>query len=278
VAQRGAKETRSDSGLDSRRLRLVDRAPKLGRDANRSQLKASNAYHPRGTLRRGVAMTTARGPVILATGFSVFPGAPENPTAWLMRELQGWQPNGARLILGTLAVRYTMWDSVEDLIASEAPDAVIGFGLSAKATGFTLEATARNSIGQGRPDATGAFPTSEHLVEGGTATYSSGLPLQDIQIALEQYALPVAPSEDAGDYVCNLYFYHLMKHAVETGAPRIAGFIHVPYLDEQLPRLERAGLPTSHLKTLTRTQLITGARAIIDIVADAIAKRSPRRA
>jgi pyroglutamyl-peptidase len=253
-------------------LRLVCRAPKLGRDANRSQPKASDANQPSGTLRRGVAMTTARGPVILATGFSVFPGAPENPTAWLMRELQGWQPNGARLILGTLAVRYTMWDSVEDLIASEAPDAVIGFGLSAKATGFTLEATARNSIGQGRPDATGALPTSEQLVDGGAPTYASGLPLQDIRTTLEQRALPVALSDDAGDYVCNLYFYLLMKHVAATGAPRVAGFIHVPYLDEQLPHLERAGLPTSHLKTLTRTQLITGARIIIDVVATAIAK------
>ena len=63
-----------------------------------------------------------------------------------------------------------------------------------------------------------------------------------------------------------------MKHITETGSPRLAGFIHVPYLEDQLPLLARAGLPTSHLKTLTHTQLIAGTRAILGIVAKAVAR------
>src|SRR5262245_23007202 len=102
-------------------------------------------------------MTRASTPLILATGFSVFPGAPENPTALAITELERthWQPSGAKLVTRILPVRYDIWQEVGTIIEQAKPDAVIGFGLSAKAAGFTLEATARNQLGLGRPDAGG---------------------------------------------------------------------------------------------------------------------------
>ena len=215
-----------------------------------------------------------RKPVILATGFSVFPGAPENPTAWAIGELERmrWQPDGAMLVTRVLPVRYDIWNEMDSLLARERPDAVVAFGLSAKATGFTLEAVARNQLGLGRPDAAGAFAHSERLSEGGAVTYASSLPLMEIKEALAKGDLLVAPSDEAGDYVCNLLFYRLMQHIAEAGSPRIAGFVHVPYLEDQLPLLARAGLPTSHLKTLTPAQLIAGTRAILGVVAKTIAR------
>lgn len=214
-------------------------------------------------------MSRPSDPLILATGFSVFPGAPENPTAWLIGELERkhWRPQGARLTTRVLPVRYDIWPDLASIIERERPDAVIGFGLSAKATGFTLETTARNQLGHGRPDASGALATSTHLIDGAPATYPSRLPLREIETGLKQADLPVAPSEDAGDYICNLFFYRLMTHAAEKGAPRVGGFIHVPYLDEQIPRLARAGLPTEHLRTMTQAQLLSGARIALSAIA-----------
>jgi pyroglutamyl-peptidase len=215
-----------------------------------------------------------RKPVILATGFSVFPGAPENPTAWVIGELARthWQPDGAMLATAILPVRHGIWDEMTTLIARERPDAVIGFGLSAKATGFTLEATARNQLGLNRPDAAGIVAASDRLTESGQPTFPSALPLTEIEATLRRHDVPVAPSDDAGDYICNLFFYRLMEHRAKHGTPPVGGFIHVPYLTEQLPLLERAGLPTAHLVTMTRGQLLEGTRAILTVVADAIAR------
>jgi pyroglutamyl-peptidase len=217
-------------------------------------------------------MDMTRAPIILASGFSVFPGAPENPTAWAIAELERerWQPHGAKLITRTFPVRYDIWQDVKAVIDDEKPDAVIGFGLSAKATGFTLETIARNQLGKGRPDAGGTLAESDRLIDDGTSTYASGLPLTEIEIALKKSDLPLTRSEDAGDYICNLFFYRLMKHHTERATPRFGGFIHVPYLDEQLPRLERAGLPTTHLKTLTQPQLLQGMKTVISVVANAL--------
>jgi pyroglutamyl-peptidase len=211
----------------------------------------------------------ARKPVILATGFSVFPGAPDNPTEWAIGELERtkWQPEGAMLCTRVSPVRYDIWPAFAQVLAHEKPDAVVAFGLSAKATGFTLESTARNQLGLGRPDAAGIPAPAAHLHHRGVATYPSGLPLKEIKDALANADLPLAPSDDAGDYICNLVFYNLMKHIAEAGAPRLAGFIHVPYLTEQLPILTRAGLPTAHLKTMSKAQLLQGVRVILATVA-----------
>lgn len=115
-------------------------------------------------------------------------------------------------------------------------------------------------LAQERPDAGVAFGLS-----------AKALPLHEIAAALKRHQLPVAPSEDAGDYVCNLLFYRLMAHVEATGAPRVAGFIHVPYLDVQLAHLAHAGMQTSHLKSMSERQLMHGVRAILTVVAEALA-------
>ncbi len=71
-------------------------------------------------------MTT---PLILATGFDVFPGAPENPTAWAIGELarHKWQPAAARLETAVLPVTFDMWEKhTIPLLRRTRPQAVVG--------------------------------------------------------------------------------------------------------------------------------------------------------
>jgi pyroglutamyl-peptidase len=196
--------------------------------------------------------------VILATGFGVFPGAPENPTAWAMDALaqSGWQPDGARLVVKILPVRFDLWESeFEPLLAATKPDAVVAFGLSAKAMGITMESTARNCVAMGRPDFTGACAASDRVIAEGPALLPTRLPLREISVALRDAQVPIARSDDAGDYLCNLLFYRLMDRA-ERGGPRVAGFIHVPYLDTQVARLAAAGHTLTYESTLSEAQLL----------------------
>ncbi len=211
-------------------------------------------------------------PLILATGFSVFPGAPENPTAWAMEELErtGWQPEGARLVVRTLPVRFDMWDGVmAPLLAEIKPDAVVAFGLSAKATGVTLESTARNRVAVDRPDFSGVCSSTDCVSEHGPAVHPTRLPLKDIIERLRCADVPYARSDDAGDYLCNLLFYKLMEF-VEADGPRIAGFVHVPYLGSQVARLLAAGYEVTYAATLTEAQLLRSVKIIIESCANAV--------
>lgn len=220
-------------------------------------------------------MTT---PLILATGFSVFPGAPENPTSWAMAELEreGWQPEGARLTTRTLPVRFDLWErELRPLLAATKPDAVVAFGLSAKTTGITLESTARNRVAKERPDISGACAASVYVADDGAEVLPTRLPLRDISECLRAADVPIVRSDDAGDYLCNLLFYRLIEHAA-AGGPAVAGFLHVPYLDTQIARLAAAGGAPAHGATLSESQLVQAVKIVVECCAKAV--RSARTA
>lgn len=205
-------------------------------------------------------------PTILVTGFSVFPGAPANPTAWAIDALQreGWQPEAARLVTHTLPVRFDLWErEMEPLLAKARPAAVIAFGLSAKASGITLETTAHNVVATDRPDHTGACAAATCVAEHGPPRFATSLPLDKIERELRAARIPVASSDSAGDYLCNLTFYRLMALAAQ-GGPKMAGFIHVPYLDTQVARLAAEGHSVPHASTLTEAQLIKAIKIVVD--------------
>ena len=207
--------------------------------------------------------------LILATGFSVFPGAPENPTAWAMEEIErsGWQPSGARLVTRTLPVRFDLWDNeFGPLLATTKPDAVVSFGLSAKAVGITLESTARNVVANDRPDFTGACSASDCVSDGAPAVLPTRLPLSALSTALRAKGLPVARSDDAGNYLCNLLFYRLMEYA-QSGGAQVAGFIHVPYLDTQAQRLIAAGAIPEGVFAVSESQLLSAMQTTIEVCA-----------
>lgn len=206
---------------------------------------------------------------ILATGFSVFPGAPENPTAWAISALQreGWQPAGARLTTRTLAVRYDVWErELAPLLAETNPDAVVAFGLSAKTTGITLESTARNRIATGRPDFAGATRDEPVLSSTGPSLLPTRLPLADMSLTLHNAKLPVVRSDDAGDYICNLLFYQLLTHAERLGL-RAAGFVHVPYLDTQVARLAAQGRELAFGGTMREAELLEAVKLVLTCTA-----------
>ncbi|MEM8837732.1 MAG: hypothetical protein AAGE89_06540 [Pseudomonadota bacterium] len=211
-------------------------------------------------------------PKLLITGFSRFPGAPVNPTErlieWLMAD--DWGNFAADrtpevkpdLHFRLLATDYRKVD--QELAAIKTtiqPDIAIFFGLSAEATGFQLETTARNHVAINRPDVAGYRPALGEIVAGGPLRETT-LPLDDIHRRLSGQNLPVYRSDNAGDYVCNYLFYNAHHRGLGANADLRAGFIHVPYLDEQLPLLTERERKRA-LTTLSKEELLTGAQHII---------------
>jgi len=178
----------------------------------------------------------SEGPRILVTGFGPFPGAPDNPTAWLVEKLAANPPSGE----GIAAFHAEMLDVEYDLVSPRlsalgnafAPDIAIHFGLAAEASGFRLERVARNSHAGARPDNAGRLPPSSRICQG-PDTLPSTLPLEAIAELLTTAGLPVQWSDDAGGYLCNTVFVLSRFHACKGLRPAMSGFVHVPLLTGQ---------------------------------------------
>jgi len=200
---------------------------------------------------------------VLVTGFGPFPGAPVNPSAELIAMLDGSGGAfaGAKLHTRLLPVDYSAVPRLLETAGGEVrPDIAIHFGLAAVARGFRLESTARNHSSLTQPDAAGGTSTSSQICPGPSSLRST-LPLNDIAAALKARGLPVTRSAHAGAYLCNHTFYLSRSASIENFAPAMSGFVHIPYLDEQLPALPDGG---AGLASLTRSQLLEGAKMIIE--------------
>lgn len=161
-------------------------------------------------------------PVVLVTAFGPFPGHPRNPTEAIVDALAGEE----HVVAHVLDVSYRRAvEQLDDLVAMVDPRAVVCFGVASDARGIRLEEVARDRGAAEQPDVDGDTgpdgPTGD-----GPATVPSSLPLASIADALVGAGLRVEPSDDAGRYVCNHVFHHVMTHPGLRGRP--AGFVHVP--------------------------------------------------
>jgi pyroglutamyl-peptidase len=195
----------------------------------------------------------SRGARLLVTGFEPFPGAPVNPTEWLVDELRRSPPVGdgiAAFRAEVLPVDYArVGPRLSEIGREFHADIAIHFGLAAECSGFRLERVARNSFAGARADNAGALPKPSAICEG-PETLASTLPLAAIYKRLKADGVPVEWSDDAGAYLCNMVFTLSRAHACEGFAPTMSGFVHVP--------------PTGEDKPLGNAQLLAGARLVIE--------------
>lgn len=203
-------------------------------------------------------------PRLLVTGFSVFPGAPVNPTQWLVEALAREKPAGVSAFRAELlTVEYDgMAERLSALGRAFPADIVIHFGLARAARGFRLERIARNAFSSGHPDNAGRLPTTDRICTGADMLPSS-LPLDEIALALRSEGLPVEFSDDAGGYLCNMVFMLSRSHACEGFSPEMSGFVHVPCFPENAVAGEAS---------LSKRELFAGSRIVIEETAAAWCK------
>ncbi len=161
-------------------------------------------------------------PVVLVTVFGAFPGQPVNPTEAIADALAGED----HVVSHVLDVSYERAvEQVDELVRMVDPVAVVSFGVTRAATGVRLEEAARNRGGATTPDVDGRTGPVGPIDDGPPAV-PSRLPLAEVADALVGAGFPVEPSDDAGDYVCNHLFRHLVTSPLLAGRP--VGFVHVP--------------------------------------------------
>jgi pyroglutamyl-peptidase len=178
---------------------------------------------------------------LLVTGFEPFPGAPVNPTQWLVERLRVTPPDldgAAAFRAELLPVDYRALEGrLGEIGRAFAPDVVIHFGLAGTAAGFRLERVARNRFESARPD-NALFSPADGPICAAAPLLPATLPLDQIYKALKEAGLPVEWSDDAGGYLCNMAMTLTLAGACEGMAPTRTGFVHVPPVGQGAPLSE----------------------------------------
>jgi pyroglutamyl-peptidase len=133
------------------------------------------------------------------------------------------------------------------------------FGEAGRRFRITPERVAINVDDFRIPDHAGNQPKGEPIVEGAPVGYFSTLPIYKIVERLKAANIPAEISNSAGTYLCNRIFYRVMHFIAEEQLPIRAGFIHLPYMHEQMID-KRYDFPS-----LSRETLIEAARLAIDV-------------
>ena len=170
-------------------------------------------------------------PTILLTGFGPFPSVPANATTVLVPRIA----EAAQRTFGGVAfaseVLPTEWSAgparAAELYRLHRPIIALHFGVSSRATGFEIEARARNRCTLAQ-DAAGLLPPLDRLSPLGPETLAASIPALHIVERLRRRGLPAALSRDAGGYLCNALLYRSLELGRgQPDAPR-TGFIHLP--------------------------------------------------
>ena len=187
---------------------------------------------------------------VLITGFDPFGGEKINP-AWEAVKALPDNIDGIEVV--KLQIPTVFKKSAKKLfenIDSVKPDVVICVGQAGGRYEFSVERVAIN-IDDGRiPDNDGYQPVDSPVFEDGENAYFSTLPIKAIVEEVKKVGIPSAVSNTAGTYVCNHIMYSLLYYLNKNNLNIKGGFIHVPFIPEQV--VEKKNTPYMELTRITK--------------------------
>jgi len=124
---------------------------------------------------------------------------------------------------------------VRAAIDQHAPSLVILLGQAGGRAHLSVERVAINVDDARIGDNASARPIDEPIAPNGPPAYFSTLPIKAMVKAMHDAGVPAEISNSAGTYVCNHLMYGVLHYVNNRSEqPARAGFIHVPYCEEQV--------------------------------------------
>ena len=174
----------------------------------------------------------------LVTGFEGYGGRGRNPAGETALALDGHTVEGTTILGRRLPVSFKgLGQRLEDLIDETAPDIVISLGLWPGTPMIQVERVAINVADFEIPDNEGAVLRDQPVSGNGPVGLLSTLPIRGIRDALLKAGIPARLSSTAGTFLCNATLYTTLHHAARKSRPPLTGFIHIPYLPEQVAEM-----------------------------------------
>jgi len=185
---------------------------------------------------------------ILVTGFEPFGGEVLNPSWEAVSRLNG---DMGDVRIECLLVPTTYADSIgtaTEAIDRLRPAAVVMVGQAGGRVELSIERVAVNCDDAQAPDNAGVLREDVPIVSQGPTAYLATLPIKQIVVGLRSAGFPAVVSNTAGLFVCNHLLYGVLNHIVTHNLETQAGFIHVPFLPEQV--VGKPGTPSMSLETM----------------------------
>ena len=171
---------------------------------------------------------------ILLTAFEPFGGETMNSAMETMRACDTSALSAEVRRLEVPTVFYKSIEVVQQAIRDFHPDVILCLGQAGGRSALTPERVAINVNDARIPDNTGRQPVDEPIFVDGPAAYFSSLPLKAMIASIQAAGVPASVSNTAGTFVCNHLMYGVLHTLAQNCPTCIGGFMHLPYLKEQV--------------------------------------------
>ena len=200
---------------------------------------------------------------ILLTGFEPFGGESINPAKEAVKLVKD-EIKDAQIVKCYVPVVFgKAIDTVYEAMKKEKPDAVLLIGQAGGRYEITPERIAINCDDGRIPDNEGNQPVDQPVVADGPAAYFSTLPVKKMVEYMKNVNIPAAISNSAGTYVCNHLMYGVLNHIEKEFPNTIGGFMHVPYLHEQV-------MNKKEVASLSKEDVVKGIEASLEAIVDSL--------
>ena len=171
---------------------------------------------------------------ILVTGFDPFGGEKVNPAFEVIKKLS---TNIAGVEVIKLEVPTVFIKSIEVVtkaIDDINPDFVLNIGQAGGRFAVSVERVAINMDDARIPDNINQQPVDLAIDPEGQPAYFATIPIKAMAQAIKDMGVPAIVSDTAGTFVCNHLMYGVLNHIYKNKLNIKAGFIHIPFLPEQV--------------------------------------------
>ena len=183
---------------------------------------------------------------VLTTGFDPFGGAAINPAY-----------EAVKLLPDTIEDGEVLAKAIEE----QQPDIVICVGQAGGRSDISIEKVAINLMEARIPDNEKQQPLNQAIHDDGETAYFATIPVKAMVSKVKEAGVPSSVSYTAGTFVCNDIMYRLLYLADKENKAIKGGFIHVPYLPEQVVDLP-VGTPSLPVETIAKGLAAAVAAAI----------------
>lgn len=171
---------------------------------------------------------------MLLVGFEAYGGRGVNPAAEISKLMDGETIAGTKVSSAVLPVNLNgMTARLDALIARHSPSALICLGLWPGEAMIRLERFGVNLNDFEIPDNQGTV-THGPIEPDGPAARGATLPLERIRETLLKAGIPARLSSSAGNFLCNALLFGALGLLERRGSAIPCGFIHLPYMPEQV--------------------------------------------
>ena len=183
---------------------------------------------------------------VILTGFEPFGGEQRNPSCEIV---EGFPEKIGEIEVIKLILPVVRWQAstlIKEAVENFRPDAVLSVGQAGGRAEISVEQVAVNLDDYRIPDNGGNQPADEPIAPNGPDAYFCTVPVKKMVEAIRGEGVPAVRSMSAGTFVCNHVMYSTLHLLAEQYPNTKFGFIHIPYLPEQVT--EKPGVPSMNLE------------------------------